>query len=149
MVAVADVTATEGDFECRQFGSMMIELRHRIEWLRDRDVQEAVMESTAQYTRHSQLRQPRSKPSAAAPDRVCESFLDGFYAIWNGPQGTSLACRLRYDDRNRIGMDIQTQEAYFTHDPLLIVCGLRRFAVSTSQRNPRTVRNWGWSLHND
>jgi hypothetical protein len=23
------------------------------------------------------------------------------------------------------------------------------FAVSASQRNPRIVRNWGWSLHND
>jgi transposase len=49
MVAVADVTGTDGDFECRRFGSTVSELRHMIDWLRDRGVQDAVMESTAQY----------------------------------------------------------------------------------------------------
>jgi transposase len=49
MVAVADATSPEEDFECRRFGSTVSELRHLIAWLKERGVQEAVMESTAQY----------------------------------------------------------------------------------------------------
>ncbi len=51
MVAVADVTATEGEFECGRFGSTRSEWRRLIAWLEERAVQEVVMESTAQYWR--------------------------------------------------------------------------------------------------
>lgn len=49
MVAVADVTATEAEFECRRFGSTTRELHHVVAWLQERGVKETVMESTAQY----------------------------------------------------------------------------------------------------
>jgi transposase len=49
MVAVADASATEAEFECRRFGSSMSELQHLVAWLQERGVREAVMESTAQY----------------------------------------------------------------------------------------------------
>lgn len=51
IVAVADVTATDGEFECGRFGSTRSELRRLIAWLAERSVQEVVMESTAQYWR--------------------------------------------------------------------------------------------------
>jgi transposase len=51
MVAVSEAGAAEGDFECRRFGSTVMELRHLAAWLRERSVQDAVMESTAQYWR--------------------------------------------------------------------------------------------------
>jgi transposase len=49
-VVVADVAA-EGDwvFERRKFGTLDSELKSLSQWLGDQDVQEAVMESTAQY----------------------------------------------------------------------------------------------------
>jgi hypothetical protein len=72
-------------------------------------------------------RQPRSKLSAAARDRACESFSGGFEAVCNCPHGPNLACRLCYGNRDRIGVDIQTQKAYFTHDQLLSYAALRRF----------------------
>jgi transposase len=51
-VAVADV-AVEGDwqFERRQFGTSPTQLRVLAEWFCERDVEEVVMESTAQYWR--------------------------------------------------------------------------------------------------
>ena len=51
-VVVADV-ATEGDyeFERRQFGANPDELRRLADWLVTQNVQEVVMESTAQYWR--------------------------------------------------------------------------------------------------
>src|SRR5512133_3979301 len=51
-VVVADV-ATEGDyeFERRQFGANPDELRRLADWLIAQNVQEVVMESTAQYWR--------------------------------------------------------------------------------------------------
>src|SRR5580765_7998587 len=51
-VAVADVEG-EGEwrFERRQFGTTPSQLRVLAEWLVERDVEEAVMESTAQYWR--------------------------------------------------------------------------------------------------
>ena len=51
-VVVADVTV-EGDwpFERRQFGTTPRELRRLAEWLIEREVEEVVMESTAQYWR--------------------------------------------------------------------------------------------------
>ena len=51
MVAVADVTAPEGELECRRFRTTVSELRHLVGWLRARGVKEAVMESKAQYWR--------------------------------------------------------------------------------------------------
>jgi transposase len=48
-VAVANARETEVDFECRRFGTTASELRHLSAWLQERGVQEAVMESTAQY----------------------------------------------------------------------------------------------------
>ena len=51
-VAVADVKG-EGDwaFERRQFGATPSQLRLLTEWLVEREVEEVVMESTAQYWR--------------------------------------------------------------------------------------------------
>src|SRR4051794_14803817 len=48
-VVVANVRDRELDFECRRFGTTVSELRHLSAWLRERDVQEIAMESTAQY----------------------------------------------------------------------------------------------------
>jgi transposase len=48
-VVVANARDTELRFECRRFGTTVSELRHLSAWLRDHAVQEAVMESTAQY----------------------------------------------------------------------------------------------------
>jgi transposase len=50
-VVVANARDTELEFECRRFGTTAIELRHLAAWLRERAVQEVVMESTAQYWR--------------------------------------------------------------------------------------------------
>ena len=52
MLAVADVKG-EGDwaFERRQFGATPSQLRLLTEWLVEREVEEVVMESTAQYWR--------------------------------------------------------------------------------------------------
>src|SRR4029453_6524695 len=51
-VAVADVEV-EGEwrFERRQFGTSPSQLRALAEWFAERDVEEVVMESTAQYWR--------------------------------------------------------------------------------------------------
>jgi transposase len=49
MVVVADATELEWNFERRRFGTTRCELRHLAAWLGARGVQEAVMESTAQY----------------------------------------------------------------------------------------------------
>ena len=51
MVAVADVTASDGEFDWGRFGSTRSEWRRLISWLAERSVQEVVMESTAQYWR--------------------------------------------------------------------------------------------------
>lgn len=48
-VVVANARDTELKFECRQFGTTASELRHLSAWLQERAVQEAAMESTAQY----------------------------------------------------------------------------------------------------
>jgi len=49
-VVVTDVTATgEWEWEQRSFGTLDSELRQLAEWLSEREVREAVMESTAQY----------------------------------------------------------------------------------------------------
>jgi transposase len=44
-----DVAVQEIDFECRRFGAGAREREHLVAWLRERGVQEVVMESTAQY----------------------------------------------------------------------------------------------------
>ena len=49
MVVVADVTQPELEFQSNRFGTGDSELRKLSQWLREQDVQEAVMESTAQY----------------------------------------------------------------------------------------------------
>ena len=49
MVVVADVSMPEWQLERRRFGTTTSELRRLSAWLKDRGVEEAVMESTAQY----------------------------------------------------------------------------------------------------
>ncbi|MGH2397236.1 MAG: IS110 family transposase [bacterium] len=49
MVVVTDVTVEELAFESRRFGTTASERQHLVAWLRERGVQEIVMESTAQY----------------------------------------------------------------------------------------------------
>jgi transposase len=48
-VAIANARQTELEFECRRFGTTASEIRALKVWLKDRGVQEAAMESTAQY----------------------------------------------------------------------------------------------------
>jgi transposase len=48
-VVVANARDRELAFECRRFGTTVSELRHLSAWLREREVQEVAMESTAQY----------------------------------------------------------------------------------------------------
>ena len=48
-VVVANAGERELHFECRRFGTTISELRNLSAWLRERAVQEVVMESTAQY----------------------------------------------------------------------------------------------------
>ena len=49
MVVVTDAAAEELAFESRRFGTTASEREHLVAWLRERGVQEIVMESTAQY----------------------------------------------------------------------------------------------------
>jgi transposase len=49
MVVVTDAAAEEFEFESRRFGTVASEREHLVAWLRERGVQEIVMESTAQY----------------------------------------------------------------------------------------------------
>lgn len=51
MVVVIDATTPEETPERRRFATMPSDLRRLASWLRERDVKEAVMESTAQYWR--------------------------------------------------------------------------------------------------
>jgi transposase len=51
MVVVIDATAPEEKLERRRFATMPSDLRRLASWLREREVEEAVMESTAQYWR--------------------------------------------------------------------------------------------------
>ena len=46
---VADATGEALEFECRRFGAGSSERSHVVAWLRERNVMEVVMESTAQY----------------------------------------------------------------------------------------------------
>ena len=48
-VVVANAHARELQFECRKFGTTVSELRRLVDWLQMQSVQEAAMESTAQY----------------------------------------------------------------------------------------------------
>jgi transposase len=48
-VAIANARQTELEFECHRFGTTASEIRALKVWLKDRGVQEAAMESTAQY----------------------------------------------------------------------------------------------------
>jgi len=46
-------------------------------------------------------------------------------------------------------VDIETKKAYFKHcDQLLSYAALRRW-ITSSQRNPRSLRIGSWSLHDD
>ena len=49
VVVVSDITAEEWKFEGKRFGTTTADLARLREWLLERQVQEAVMESTAQY----------------------------------------------------------------------------------------------------
>src|SRR5260370_34819723 len=51
MVVVIDASTPEGKPERRRFATMASDLRRLSTWLREQGVQEAVMESTAQYWR--------------------------------------------------------------------------------------------------
>src|ERR1700690_3532849 len=77
-VVVADVTATgEWEWEQRSFGTLDSELRQLAEWLCEREVREAVMESTAQYwmpvwralEAQCQLHLAHAQSNRAAPGR--------------------------------------------------------------------------------
>src|SRR5207237_4141343 len=46
---VADPAGEAIEFECRRFGTGANERKHIVSWLREREVTEVVMESTAQY----------------------------------------------------------------------------------------------------
>lgn len=46
---VADTAGEAIEFECRRFGAGASERQHIVSWLRERNVREVVMESTAQY----------------------------------------------------------------------------------------------------
>ena len=46
---VADPAGEALTFECRRFGAGAAERQHIVAWLRERNVREVVMESTAQY----------------------------------------------------------------------------------------------------
>lgn len=46
---VKDATGEALEFECRRFGAGTRERAHVVSWLREREVMEVVMESTAQY----------------------------------------------------------------------------------------------------
>jgi transposase len=48
-VVIANARETELEFECRKFGTTVSEVRALSSWLSERGVQEAAMESTAQY----------------------------------------------------------------------------------------------------
>jgi transposase len=48
-VVIANAAVTELEFECRRFGTTVSEIRALSAWLKERGVQEAAMESTAQY----------------------------------------------------------------------------------------------------
>lgn len=48
-VVIANARETELEFECRRFGTTVSEIRALSAWLKERNVQEAAMESTAQY----------------------------------------------------------------------------------------------------
>ncbi|MGC9159756.1 MAG: IS110 family transposase, partial [Terracidiphilus sp.] len=48
-VVIANARDKELQFECRKFGTTLSELRRLSAWLRELEVQEAAMESTAQY----------------------------------------------------------------------------------------------------
>jgi len=48
-VVIANARETELEFECRRFGTTVSEVRALSAWLKERNVQEAAMESTAQY----------------------------------------------------------------------------------------------------
>jgi transposase len=49
VVVVTDISQPEWEFECERFGTGAAELESLTQWLRQRGVKEAVMESTAQY----------------------------------------------------------------------------------------------------
>ena len=75
-VVVADLAATREDaFERRQFGSTPAQLRRLADWLSEHQVDEVVMESTAQYwkpvwaalERHWTPRPARPGPAVAGP----------------------------------------------------------------------------------
>ena len=51
MVVVMDAHAPDGEPERRRFATMPSDLRRLLSWLREQEVREAVMESTAQYWR--------------------------------------------------------------------------------------------------
>lgn len=77
-VVVSDVAAAgEWEWEQRTFGTLDSELRRLAEWLSEREVQEAVMESTAQYwipvwralEAQCQLHLAHAQSNRAAPGR--------------------------------------------------------------------------------
>ena len=51
MVVVVDASTPDGKLERRRFATMPSDLRRLSTWLREQGVEEAVMESTAQYWR--------------------------------------------------------------------------------------------------
>jgi hypothetical protein len=84
-VVVADV-ATEGDYEFdrRQFGASPDELRRLADWLIAQNVQEVVMESTAQYWRPSARRSNFVQPLGSTSLNLHRYFkAQGIYATFS------------------------------------------------------------------
>jgi hypothetical protein len=79
--------------------------------------------------------------------QLCQQLADRFQAVWDYSQRADFAIRLRYYDRNRTCVDIQTNRHILDMRPISFVCGseppdstLRGLARATAK---------DWSLHSD
>src|SRR5271169_6980857 len=69
---VKDPVGEALEFECRRFGALEADRRQLVDWLKERGVQEVVMESTAQY-----CCLPRLPGDVAKPGWVGHVFIRG------------------------------------------------------------------------
>ena len=98
MVVVVDASTPDGKPERRRFATMPSELRRLSAWLREEGVEEAVMESTAQYWRSVWLElEPHMRLQLAqafsnrAPRHRFRSQRDG---IWNSRGSVRIAAEI-------------------------------------------------------
>src|ERR1035441_10333262 len=65
-----------------------------------------------------------ASPQMLHRPKLLDQLADRFRTVSNRSQAAYLAVRLGYSDRNRLGMDIQTQKSYlFLHDRFSSACG--------------------------